>query len=107
MYVLDFHGLMISTHESPYLTKYFTKQFGFKHYSNYTSGFFLNQATSLPNSNELLIEYSENNYSYNYVINVNYIGKIYNTIINLIKDKTNSNNKEIHNCFSNRIECKK
>lgn len=104
MYVLDFHGWMTSTQGSPYLAKYFTKQFGFKHYSNYASGFFSSWAASFPNSDGLLIEYPENTHSYNDIINGDYIGKTYNAILNLIKDNASSNNDSNDSNDSNNEE---
>ncbi|MDK0785060.1 polymorphic toxin type 44 domain-containing protein [Clostridium perfringens] len=89
MVVLDFHGWMNFTQGNAELGRYFGNQFGFGHNNGYSSGFFSSWATTLRNTKAVLIEYPTNTYSYNDVINKNYIGKTFNGIINIIKNNPN------------------
>lgn len=86
MVVLDFHGWMNFTQGNAELGRYFGNQFGFGHNNGYSSGFFSSWATTLRNTKAVLIEYPTNTYSYNDVINKNYIGKTFNGIINILKN---------------------
>ena len=89
MVVLDFHGWMNFTQGNAELGSYFGNQFGFGHKNLYSSGFFSSWATTLRNTKAVLIEYPTNTYSYNDVINKNYIGKTFNGIINILKNNPN------------------
>lgn len=89
MVVLDFHGWMNFTQGNAELGRYFGNQFGFGHNNGYSSGFFSSWATTLRNTKAVLIEYPTNTYSYNDVINKNYIGKTFNGIINILKNNPN------------------
>ncbi|EJT5915410.1 TPA: SH3 domain-containing protein [Clostridium perfringens] len=90
MVVLDFHGWMNFSQGNYEIGRYFGNQFGFGHNNVYSSGFFSSWASTLRNTKATLIEYPTNTYSYNDVINKNYIGKTFNGIINILKNNSNS-----------------
>ncbi|MFR5263704.1 peptidoglycan-binding protein [Clostridium sp.] len=88
MIVIDFHGWMNMSQGNAEIGQYFDNQFGFGHNNIYSAGFFSSWATTLKNTKAVLIEYPTSTKSYQDVLNGNYIGKTFNAIINIIKDRT-------------------
>ncbi|TBX18880.1 hypothetical protein BFS06_16750, partial [Clostridium perfringens] len=100
MVVIDFHGWLEFTQGNPEIGRYFGNQFGFGHYNTYASGFFSSWANSLSNTKGVLVEYPKATYSFNDVLNGNYIGKTFNAIINILKN--NPNGEDIYNGSSDK-----
>ncbi|MDK0981187.1 SH3 domain-containing protein, partial [Clostridium perfringens] len=86
--VIDGHGWLGCTYGDSSIAQYFTKQFGFSHNGPSGGGYFSYWAQGLPRTRGLLLEYPDT-YSYGEVISRNYIGKTFNAIINILKNKPN------------------
>ncbi|WP_415287724.1 SH3 domain-containing protein [Clostridium perfringens] len=92
--VIDGHGWLGCTYGDSSIAQYFTKQFGFSHNGSSGGGYFSYWAQGLPRTRGLLLEYPDT-YSYSEVISRNYIGKTFNSIINILKN--NPNGGEVDN----------
>ncbi|MGL5647232.1 MAG: SH3 domain-containing protein, partial [Clostridium sp.] len=81
--VVDCHGWLGLTQGNGDVGKYFTKQFGFGHTTQYSGGFFSTWANSLSNTKGVLLEYPETTDDFSIV--ESYATKTFNAIIEIIK----------------------
>lgn len=81
--VVDCHGWLGFTQGNYDVGKYFTKQFGFSHKTQYSGGFFSTWANSLSNTKGVLLEYPTTTDDFSIV--ENYATKTFNAIIEIIK----------------------
>ena len=90
--VIDGHGWLGCVYGNSSIASYFTSQFGISYKGGSGAGYFSYWAGNLSKTRAILLEYPQATYSYDDVINKNYIGKTYNAIINMIGGNPGTNN---------------
>ena len=90
--VIDAHGWLGCVYGNSSIASYFTSQFGISYKGGSAGGYFSYWAGNLSKTRAILLEYPQATYSYDDVINKNYIGKTYNAIINMIGGNPGTDN---------------
>ena len=90
--VIDAHGWLGCVYGNSSIASYFTSQFGISYKGGSGAGYFSYWAGNLSKTRAILLEYPQATYSYNDVINKNYIGKTYNAIVNMIGGNPGTDN---------------
>ena len=90
--VIDAHGWLGCVYGNSSIASYFTSQFGISYKGGSGAGYFSYWAGNLSKTRAILLEYPQATYSYDDVINKNYIGKTYNAIINMIGGNPGTDN---------------
>ena len=90
--VIDGHGWLGCVYGNSSIASYFTSQFGISYKGGSGGGYFSYWAGNLSKTRAILLEYPQATYSYNDVINKNYIGKTYNAIVNMIGGNPGTDN---------------
>ena len=85
--VVDCHGWLDFTQGNSNLGKHFGAEFGFTHKNTYSAGFFSSWANSLSNTEGVLLEYPMPS-SHSDVINRDFMGKTYKSIMRIIGANT-------------------